>query len=777
MRSADALSALLGPARLKAQWRRLTKSQQAAAAVLACLVVRFMLHLYRGRSRSARMRIRLPLRSKVARSPSSCVLLAGGKARPDSIIGSEPRASEQTAPWVMKTRIIRHMSFFDVYRIDASRPLGEGLNGQVVRAVHRKSGRKVAAKCLKGPSRSWSLGSNSSRGSGASARRFNMQEDLPEELTLYMRMSHPNICRLLEAYIERGGDCWLIMEYCRGGELFEQVAGTSKVARQMSSVCDTEERVAALVKQMAAAFRYIHSMGVVHRDNKLENWVFASPAQERIKLIDFGFAAPVPAEPHGKKLTQVCGTCYYVAPEVLSVKKHKLVEGDGYGAEVDIWSLGIIIYMLISGRAPFNAEDEQEILWEIAAPGDNARLLTAPFSGRRWRGVSSECRDLITRCLERDPQKRITAAEVQAHPWLNPAPVTLNRQLPLTPFLHELLRAGVKMHDSRILAFMCGHLAERIFLSPQSWTELRDIFFRLEGQNCATPRGVVFVEELVSQCLRDCSPEMLRSLGASKTLGHSVVDAAADAAASNGEDAMPKRIREVVASLDLTGDGRLHFCEFLAALVCSGRLQVPHWDIENAFAAFDVDSDGTITEADLRAIAGDQVGTPEGGIAGAPGLKLGAMAEGAGTPSQSNPQEPGGGRRGLWSDPLDRHGGRGRLRLPIRGTGEISACIPGAEGPEVVTQWASPLSYANRVASDPFICSPTGVLGDMLGEGGSAPSGPQRLLSKCAETNPWKVERRNAFTPSRLQNSTRTTPKAFHSMPHILGGIIGSFTN
>eukprot|EP00913_Durusdinium_trenchii_P001745 g1616.t1 len=176
------------------------------------------------------------------------------------------------------------------------------------------------------------------------------------------------------------------MELCAGGELFELAAGTSSVKREGASMLDTEARIAVLVKQMAAAIRYIHSMGMVHRDIKLENWVFASPQQERLKLIDFGLATQIVTEGRAKKLMQMCGTCYYVAPEIIGLKDGAICKGDGYGQEVDVWALGVLIYMLVSGMPPFNGKNHAD--------------------------------DLIRRCMEREPEKRLTAAGVQMHPWL-----------------------------------------------------------------------------------------------------------------------------------------------------------------------------------------------------------------------------------------------------------------------------------------------------------------------------------------------------------------------
>mmetsp|Transcript_7897 Transcript_7897/g.22732 ORF Transcript_7897/g.22732 Transcript_7897/m.22732 type:complete len:796 (-) Transcript_7897:87-2474(-) len=772
------------PLRLPAQsltlarwWRKRSPFRSIAMAALACAIFRALWHVYKLRA----MRLPLPPRVRgmlkwrsgaslssnssqdsAKSASSSCDSKAGyiGRfSRPgDATVGSEPRATEESAPWVMKSRIIRHRSVFDVYDIDdGGSALGEGLNGKVLRGVHRTTGRTVAMKRLK---------TRPSRGSLGPA--------LPEELSIYARMSHPNICRLLEAYIEQNGDCWLSMEHCRGGDLFEKVAGCAHAGSGAASgvgFCATEWQVASLVRQMAAAFRYIHGMGIVHRDNKLENWVFASPAQERIKLIDFGFATLAPIAPHERRLTHVCGTCYYVAPEVLSVKRHKLVEGAGYGAEVDIWALGVILYMLISGTAPFTAEQEQDILWEIAAPSDDARLVRGPFSGSRWSNVSPECIDLIKGCLTRDPFERLTAAEVQAHPWLEPQLRADQRghlafQPCLKPVLEDLLRAGSRVRDNRLLAYFCGHMAQRIHLPPELWSECRDIFFSLEGANASTPRGAVYLEELVSECLarsdldlvsliESCSSTTMpwsdetdTASAGSDGCPEALAGGASSAAASLEDNDQARRIRELISCLDLTGDGRLHFCEFFGALIASGRIKVRRCDVESAFEAFDVDRDGVISQADVAAIVGDRFCALEswrlveglsGGALRLPVSSVDAVLDFLGVASSDRVEHVERPLTGLFVKPC-RRATSPNLLSPSLGSGSLPQAREGG----------------SPAASPSCRGSSLGVL---------TPIVPQRLLSKCEALVPWTVERKVALTECDIRRRI-----SFPSTPNPSGG-------
>lgn len=475
----------------------------------------------------------------------------------------ELRAVETDLPLLIQSRLLKHVSFFSVYDVGELSVLGEGMDGPVILARHRRSGRSVAAKLL-----------------------TDTGGEVPNEVTLYLRLSHPSICRLLQAFLEENGDLWLCMEYCSGGELFEQVAGTSRIVRHGGSVWDTEERVSLLVHQMASALRYIHRMGIVHRDIKLENWVFASPMQERIKLIDFGLAASVVSHEPGslprnrKRLTQACGTCYYVAPEVFDIRDDRLVEGEGYGTEVDIWALGVLLYMLISGEPPFEGSSQAAVLSKVATLRFSDRFLS--FEGVRWQNVSSKCRDLIARCMELDPKKRLTAAGVQLHPWLidNARPKHLPRSL--APILHDLRHAGRRFASCRPLAYLCGYLATTIRLPPELWSVLKADFTSLDSSGMFAPRGSISISDVLCYCR--------------------VVDDAGLCLANLPLEQDPPDA--CVQSLDLTGDSCLHFFEYLGAMIAAGRVSVSHSDVSDAFMAFDLDMDGVLSEADISAAAG-----------------------------------------------------------------------------------------------------------------------------------------------------------------------------
>jgi len=197
------------------------------------------------------------------------------------------------------------------------------------------------------------------------------------------------IIKLFEV-LEDSSDLHLIFELCAGGELFE---------RQSKMGFFSEPDAACLFQQMLQAIAHVHASHVVHRDLKLENWLLLDRKGLRIKLADFGFSRRLAP---GERLTGKLGSPYYVAPEVL--------EGE-YDVRADLWSLGVILYMLLSGRPPFNGPRTPAIL-------DAVRAAKVSLDGPQWQEVSSGARDLVARFLQKEPGARPCAEEGLMDGWL-----------------------------------------------------------------------------------------------------------------------------------------------------------------------------------------------------------------------------------------------------------------------------------------------------------------------------------------------------------------------
>jgi len=230
------------------------------------------------------------------------------------------------------------------------------------------------------------------------------QEDedaLQTEVTILEKLDHTNIVKLKEVY-----DCparfYMVMELCTGGELFDRIVKKSSY---------TEEEAQKCVMQMADALEYCHAKGIVHRDIKPENLLYARPEpDETVKLADFGLAHLLKKDEH---LKTACGTPGYVAPEVLT--------GEGYGTEVDMWSIGVVTYILLCGYPPFY-DDSTAILFNMIKKGQY------DFNPSYWSEVSDDAKDLITKLLCVDPAERLSASQVKEHPWMQSEAEVLRSQ-------------------------------------------------------------------------------------------------------------------------------------------------------------------------------------------------------------------------------------------------------------------------------------------------------------------------------------------------------------
>ncbi|KAL2543040.1 Calcium-dependent protein kinase 1 [Abeliophyllum distichum] len=186
----------------------------------------------------------------------------------------------------------------------------------------------------------------------------------------------------------------LTREGCGGwGELFDRIVKRGHYS---------EKQAAELTRTIVGVIEACHSLGVMHRDLKPENFLFVNEEEDSpIKTIDFGLS--IFFKP-GDIFTDVVGSPYYVAPEVLCKR---------YGPEADVWSAGVMIYILLSGVPPFWGESEQEIFDEVLH-GD------IDFSSDPWPNISESATDLVKKMLVRDPKRRLTAHEVLCHPWVQP---------------------------------------------------------------------------------------------------------------------------------------------------------------------------------------------------------------------------------------------------------------------------------------------------------------------------------------------------------------------
>jgi calcium/calmodulin-dependent protein kinase I len=242
-----------------------------------------------------------------------------------------------------------------------------------------------------------------------------------DEVDIMQKVSHPNCVKMYELY-DTKKKLYMVLEILRGGELFDRI-----VKKRFFS----EQQAAQVIQSVVSAIQYLHKIGVVHRDLKPENLLYATKEDDSIiKLTDFGLAKFTQV-----KMATACGTPGYVAPEILS--------GKPYGPEVDLWSVGVILYILLCGFPPFYDENTSNLYRTIKAGKFD-------FPSPYWDEISDPAKNLISRLLTVDPKQRATSEQVLAHPWVSGKiaktgniSATLADRLALMQY-KRILRRGVK---------------------------------------------------------------------------------------------------------------------------------------------------------------------------------------------------------------------------------------------------------------------------------------------------------------------------------------------
>ena len=208
-------------------------------------------------------------------------------------------------------------------------------------------------------------------------------EMLKNEIAILKDMDHPNIVNMYE-YLEDEKRFYIVTEICKGGELFDEIINRAKF---------DEHDAAVVMKQLLSAVNYCHSNNIVHRDLKPENILLEQDRDlEKIKIVDFGTSLMFDPE---RNMDEKLGTAYYIAPEV--IKKN-------YNEKCDVWSAGVILYILLSGEPPFNdpKADNDAIMKKV-------EIGTYDIDNGVWRSISEEAKDLVRKMLTYDPAERISA--------------------------------------------------------------------------------------------------------------------------------------------------------------------------------------------------------------------------------------------------------------------------------------------------------------------------------------------------------------------------------
>lgn len=266
-------------------------------------------------------------------------------------------------------------------------------------------------------------------------------EDVRREVKILKALSgHKHTIKFHDA-CEDAQNVYIVMELCEGGELLDRIL--SRGGRY------PEEDAKRIIVQILSVVAFCHLQGVVHRDLKPENFLFTTRDEDApMKIIDFGLSDFIRPD---QRLNDIVGSAYYVAPEVL----HR-----SYSVEADIWSIGVIAYILLCGSRPFWARTESGIFRSVLRANPN-------FDDAPWPSVSPEAKDFVKRLLNKDHRKRMTAAQALTHPWLRDE----TRDLPIDVLIYKLIKSYIRASPFRRAALKALSKAlpedELVYLTAQ----------------------------------------------------------------------------------------------------------------------------------------------------------------------------------------------------------------------------------------------------------------------------------------------------------------------
>lgn len=438
----------------------------------------------------------------------------------DSMEHAARRAEQRAGSIAVTGRYHRLPRLFEDDYVLEAKVLGSGANGLVQTCACKHSGAKFALKSFK------------LQGLSSDKRKF-----LYNEAEIFLGMDHPHVARLVDVY-ESEVELCLVMERMTGGELFDRVKDVKRFS---------ERQAAGAAYQMLLALNYIHGHHVVHRDVKLENFLYEAKGKDHLKLIDFGFSKIWDA---GRSMALSCGTLAYVAPEVLE---------KSYTSQCDMWSFGVIVFILLAGYMPFSGTEANQM----------SSIKKGKFELRQevWQRVSAEALDFVRRLLVVEYEARMTADQALKHPWI--ADLNNAGSVHSDTVHEETVHALIRFGKTSTMRRACLNVMAWSLTSEER-AKVRDEFLRLDHQHT----GSISLEDFRS---------VLE--------GRFHVD--------------DEKVLAAFAALDNDHSDEIQYSEFLAAMVTS-RIQLHDELLHNTFRRFDTQGSGYITMEDLEAVLGGQ---------------------------------------------------------------------------------------------------------------------------------------------------------------------------
>ncbi|OMJ85650.1 hypothetical protein SteCoe_13002 [Stentor coeruleus] len=410
----------------------------------------------------------------------------------------------------------------DTYRI--GKKLGEGAFGSVRKITHRSTGEIRAVKTIH----------------KRNLRSEEERQTFFNEVSVLRAIDHPNVLKLYEFY-QDDKNYYLITEFCTGGELFDRIINSGHFSEALA---------ARYMKQILSVVAYCHERNIVHRDLKPENFLLDSTEEDaNLKVIDFGTAQFFT---HGLHMTQKFGTPYYIAPEVLR---------KNYDHLCDVWSAGVNMYILLCGFPPFGGQTDEQILKRVAAGRYS-------FPSPEWDSISFEAKDLISKMLNVDISRRISAADALMHPWLsNASKAPINTNTAKTLFQNLKTFRTERRLQKATLSYIISQLSTK-----EDRLEMLELFKSLDKDSSGTLNRAELIE------------------GFHMIYGDVYEDI-------QGE------IGKIIAQVDVNQSGEIDYSEFVLATMNRQKL-LSREKLESAFKAFDVDNSGTISADELKGILG-----------------------------------------------------------------------------------------------------------------------------------------------------------------------------
>lgn len=424
----------------------------------------------------------------------------------------------------------------DIFDIFTERRIGKGSYGSVYYCKHKKTGEEFACKVI-----------NVNRINSHYLRKLHL------EINIMKEVDHPNIIKLRGVFFGQRTVC-LVMELCKGGELFDQLTGSTSNKKGFA-----EPRAAKMLQDMFSAINYLHNQGIVHRDLKLENFLFEDKSPNSpLKLIDFGLSKHF--TPH-EVMRQVVGSAYYTAPEVLQ---------GNYDQRCDVWSLGVVAYMILSGCPPFYGSNSDAI---------HDMILTEEpdFSSKRFSHVSALGLDFLQKVLIKDVNLRYTPQQALMHPFIKLADKPMGNPddgmiAETTEDVVNSLKSFVQM--SRFKKLVLELVA--FTLSSGQISQMREEFNSIDVDKS----GTISIGEL-----QKCFHHM------ENTVGEGMVE-------------------EIFKSVDVDNSAEINYNEFVAAAMCR-RITLDEEKLMLAFETLDSENTGYLSAAGIKKALGEHLSDEE----------------------------------------------------------------------------------------------------------------------------------------------------------------------